>query len=128
MTESAEVVALSLPMQSRYIRLARLVGAGIADDLGVDIDGLDDVRLAIGEACGLATQFGATHLDLEFSVVDSTLTVRGAGSPGAEHRDVGADDEQITFVRQILDVACTEHELTLDGVGLSFSLSFTHGT
>ena len=128
MTEPAEVVALSLPTQSRYIRLARLVGAGIANDLGVDIDALDDVRLAIGEACGLAAQFGATALDLEFSVVDSTLVVRGAGSAGAGRPDVHADDEQIMLVRQILDVACTEHELTLDGSGLAFSLSFTHGT
>lgn len=128
MTEPAEVVALSLPTQSRYIRLARLVGAGIANDLGVDIDGLDDVRLAIGEACGLAAQFGATTLDLEFSVVDSTLVVRGAGPAGAVPADARADDEQIIFVRQILDVACTEHELTLDKSGLSFSLSFANGT
>lgn len=128
MTEPAEVVALSLPTQSRYIRLARLVGAGIANDLGVDIDGLDDVRLAIGEACGLAAQLGATSLDLEFSVVDSTLVVRGAGSASTELPSVEADDEQIMFVRQILGVACTEHELTLDGSGLSFSLSFAHVT
>lgn len=127
MTEP-EVVALSLPAQSRFIRLARLVGAGIANDLGVDIDGLDDVRLAIGEACGLAAQVGAAKLDLEFSVVGNTLVVRGAGSAGTGQPDVQADDEQITFVRRILDVACTEHELTFGESGISFSLSFTHGT
>jgi hypothetical protein len=126
MTEPDEAVALSLPAQSRYIRLARLVGAGLANDLGIDLDGLDDVRLAIGEACGLATQFGATAIDLQFAVTDSTLVVRGGGTTdGSSDRE--ADDEQLKLVRQILDVACTEHELSLDSSGLSFSLSFTHG-
>ena len=129
MTEPDEVVALSVPAQSRYIRLARLVGAGLANDLGVDLDGLDDVRLAVGEACGLATQFGATAIDLRFSVVGRTLVIRGAGTAdGDRSGGVAADDEQLKLVRQILDVACSQHELSLDESGLTFSLSFTHGT
>ena len=129
MTEPDEAVALSLPAQSRYIRLARLVGAGLANDLGIDLDGLDDVRLAIGEACGLAAQFGATTICLRFSVTDNTLTVSGGGTAdGSNIGNAPADDEQLKLVRQILDVACTEHELSLDSSGLAFSLIFTHGT
>jgi len=129
MTEPDEVVALSLPAQSRYIRLARLVGAGLANDLGLDLDGLDDVRLAVGEACGLATQFGATAIDLRFSVVGPTLVIRGAGTAdGDRSTSVAADDEQLKLVRQILDVACSQHELSLDETGLTFSLTFADGT
>jgi hypothetical protein len=128
MTEPDEAVTLSLPAQSRFIRLARLVGAGLANDLGIDLDGLDDVRLAIGEACGLAAQFGATAIDLRFSLVDSTLVVSGGGSAdGRTDGQPGADDGQVRLVRQILDVACAQHELTVDSSGLSFSLSFTYG-
>ena len=130
MTEPDEVVALSLPAQSRYIRLARLVGAGLANDLGLDLDGLDDVRLAVGEACGLASQFGATAIDLRFSVVGPTLVIRGAGAANGDRSTsvAAADDEQLKLVRQILDVACSQHELSLDETGLTFSLSFTYGT
>ena len=129
MTEPDEVVTLSLPAQSRFIRLARLVGAGLANDLGIDLDGLDDVRLAIGEVCGLAAQFGATAIDVRFSLVDSMLVVRGGGtSNGSADGFREADDEQLRLVRQILDVACAQHELTVDPSGLSFSLSFTHGS
>ena len=129
MTEPDEVVALSLPAQSRYIRLARLVGAGLANDLGVDLDGLDDVRLAVGEACGLAAQFGATAIDLQFWVAGRTLVIRGSGTAdGGRSASVPTDDEQLKLVRQILDVACSEHELTVDDHGLTFVLSFTHGT
>lgn len=129
MTEPDEVVTLALPAQSRYIRLARLIGASLANDLGIDLDGLDDVRLAIGEACSLATQFGATTIDLRFAVFDATLVVRGDGVPGPADVDGdAADDEQLKLIRQILDVACTEHELTVHDRGLSFSLTFTDGT
>ena len=129
MTEPDETVALSLNAQSRYIRLARLVGAGLANDLGIDLDGLDDVRLAIGEACGLAAQFGATAIDLRFSVTDNTLTIRGAGTTdGTLDGDSTGDDDQLKLVRQILDVACSEHELSLDSRRLEFTLIFTYGT
>ena len=51
MTDGADdVVSLELPAQASYLRLARLVGAGMASDLDFDIERLDDVRLAIGEA------------------------------------------------------------------------------
>lgn len=124
-----QLVTLSLPAQSRYIRLARLVGAGLANDLGVDLDGLDDVRLAIGEVCGLATQLGAATIHLRFAILDGTLVIRGDGMSGSGGvvQD-STDDDQIKLARQILDVACSEHELTLDEAGLSFTLSFTHGT
>jgi hypothetical protein len=126
MTEPDDVVSLSLPAQSRFIRVARLVGAGLANDLGIDLDGLDDVRLAIGEACGLATQFGATTINLRYSIVDGTLVVRGGGTNDGSTDD-NPGDEQLRLVRQILDVACATHELTVDSSGLSFSLSFAYG-
>ena len=68
----SEVITLHVPAQARYIRLARLVGAGLANDLDVDLDALDDVRLAIGEACALAVQFGAASIDMQFSLRDGT--------------------------------------------------------
>ncbi len=127
-----------MPAQARYIRLARLVGAGLANDLDVDLDALDDVRLAIGEACALAVQFGAASIDMQFSLRDGTLIVRGDGRrhesgnavqpTDPDHRSGSPDDEQLRLVRQILDVACAEHELTVDETGIAFSLTFTHGT
>ena len=138
MLDSDEVITLQVPAQARYIRLARLVGAGLANDLDIDLDALDDVRLAIGEACALAVQFGAAAIDMQFLLRDGTLTVRGDGrrhesdnageATDPDQRSDGADDEQLRLVRQILDVACAEHELTLDETGIEFSLTFTHGT
>jgi anti-sigma regulatory factor (Ser/Thr protein kinase) len=56
-----DAVGLNLPPQSRYIRIARLVGAGLANELGFGVDRLDDVRLAIGEACTRAVAVHRRH-------------------------------------------------------------------
>ena len=130
MIETDEVVTLRLPAQARFIRVARLVGAGLANDLGIDLEGLDDVRLAIGEVCALAAQFGATFVDLSFALDDNSLRVIGSGREevSAGGSADGVDDEHVRLVRHILDVACTEHQLTRDEDGLSFSLTFTHGS
>lgn len=130
MIETEEVVTLRLPAKARYIRTARLVAAGLANELDVDLDGLDDVRLAVGEACSLATQFGAAAIDLEFILADGHLQVRGEGRSAASSGTVETpvDDDQIRLVRQILDVACAEHEITRTDGELSFSLTFLHGS
>jgi len=126
MIETDEVVTLHVPAQARYIRVARLVGAGLANDLGLDLEGLDDVRLAIGEVCALATQLGADFLDLRFVVDDRGLGVSGSGRTDGVADPV--DEDHVRLVRQILEVACSDHELTRDDRGLSFSLTFAHGS
>ena len=129
MIETDEVVTLQLPAQARYIRLARLVGAGLANELGVDVDGLDDVRLAIGEVCALATQLGAALIDLQFELDAACLRVSGLGrTVGAAVADPSpVGDDHIKLVRQILDVACREHDLNVVDGRLSFSLTCTSG-
>ncbi len=46
--------ALTLPPATEQVRLARLVAGAAARRSGVDEDVLDEVRLAVGEACALA--------------------------------------------------------------------------
>lgn len=134
-----EHVALRLPAQAKYIRVARLVGAGLANDLGADLETLDDIRLAIGEVCALAVQVGAETVDLRFAVYDGTLRVDGEaptdppaallGDPTAEQLSAGAvgTDEHVALVEQILGVACSDHRVTRESTGLSFRLTFDHG-
>ncbi len=46
--------SLSIPPVAEQVRLARLVAGAAARRSGVDEDVLDEVRLAVGEACALA--------------------------------------------------------------------------
>lgn len=130
MIDTDEIVTLRLPAKARFIRTARLVAAGLANELDLDLDGLDDVRLAVGEVCALATQFGAVAIDLEFILTDGHLQVRGGGTSNGSNQtvDTPVDDDQIRLVQQILDVACAEHGITRTDGELRFSLTFVHGS
>lgn len=126
MTDDTHVVSLRVPAAANYIRLARLVGAGLANELGFDLDGLDDVRLAIGEACAIAVQDGAADIQLRYVLGDGRLDVTGEAPlrPGGQET---LDDDALKFADQVLDVTCRDHGLARDGSKVSFHLTFGHG-
>ena len=127
MTDRADaVVTLRLPGRPSYIRLARLVGAGLGNDLEFDIERLDDVRLAIGEACSLLVQSGAAEMELAYTTANGLLEVTAGGSP-PDGTVVEPDGELIELADQILAVACTEHRISRGGGPLSFWLAFDVG-
>ena len=75
------IVALSIPPDAEYLRLARFVAADAATRVGLDIDAIDDVRLAVSELCALLIDSGAT-IDLRFEAHAGRVEVEGRGSPG----------------------------------------------
>jgi serine/threonine-protein kinase RsbW len=121
----ADAVGLDLPAQSRYIRIARLVGAGLANELGFDVDRLDDVRLAIGEACGLAVHSGAVGMSLRYVLDQSSLTV--AVEAPIDGDDGHLDPEYLALVEQVLSVACSTHAIDRGDRRMMIRLTFSNG-
>jgi serine/threonine-protein kinase RsbW len=121
-----DAVGLDLPAQSRYIRLARLVGAGLANELGYGVDRLDDVRLAIGEACGLAVHAGAVALSLRYALDQTSLAVTvEAPTDQAGGR---LDPEYTALVEQVLTVACSTRSIERDERQMTIRLTFSDGS
>ncbi|HET8662080.1 MAG TPA: ATP-binding protein [Micromonosporaceae bacterium] len=54
-------VRLSFSPEPAHVRTARLVGVAVARRAGIDGDLLDEVRLAIGEACSRAVALHRRH-------------------------------------------------------------------
>jgi serine/threonine-protein kinase RsbW len=52
----ADVIELRLPARVEYIGIARLTVSGIANRLGLSFDEIEDLKLAVGEACTNAVQ------------------------------------------------------------------------
>lgn len=125
---TAGAVTVELPAQARFLRVARLVGSGLATDLDFDLDRLDDVRLAIGEVCALAVHAGAATLRVEYRVDGSQLIVDGTAPVTSTAGGIDGTSfvEQLVLVEQILGVACREHRVTRDGDSVSFRLAFEH--
>jgi serine/threonine-protein kinase RsbW len=123
---TSQGVIVTLPPQPRFIRVARLVAAGLANELGFGVDRLDDVRLAIGEACGLAVQVGAHQVTLSYLLGDGGLRVTIDADLGSAGDQLDAD--YVALVEQVLAVACSEHHINRDERRMSIRLSFTDGT
>lgn len=88
-------VELAFTPAPQYVRTARLVGVAVAQRAGVPEERLDEVRLAIGEACGRAVarhrQHGVTELVRVEMSDDGPYTVRVIDAAGGKAVPADAD-------------------------------------
>lgn len=88
---SSDIVELAIPRGHRHIATARLLAASIGADAGLDVDQIDDLRLAVDEAVAVvveaATPSEAATSDarvvLRFAADAGGVTVRVASGPDA---------------------------------------------
>ncbi|KNZ41339.1 ATP-binding protein [Acetobacterium bakii] len=77
-------IELSLPTKHDYVSLARLTIASVANNMGFSIGDVEDLKVAVSEACANAISFSMTTettYDLTYSVgeKDLTITVKDTG-------------------------------------------------
>lgn len=112
MPASAGSIELSLPADSRYMRLARLMASGVATTAGLPLEEVEDFRIAVDELCATLIEMGdGQPLRLVFDVADDSVIVRATTRMGD---DAVIDDERLMLSRQILDVVTDGHELAQD--------------
>ncbi len=107
---SDDTITLTVPALPDFVRLARLTVASVATKVGFDYDEVEDLRIAVGEACALL--IGSTG-------IDGTLTLTFDLQPGrveVEVRRTPADDvplgEGSELSTQILDAVVDEHRVS----------------
>jgi serine/threonine-protein kinase RsbW len=107
-------VELSLPPDSRYMRLARLMASGVASTCGLPLEEVEDFRIAVDELCSTLIEMGdGEAIRLAFEIRADVLVVEGRTLAG---RAPAPDDERLALSSQILDVVADGHELShLDG-------------
>jgi serine/threonine-protein kinase RsbW len=84
------VVRLQLPAHTRFLRLARLTATGVATDAGFDLEQIEDLRLAIDEACAVlldAAADGDLHITYRFRP-DGGVEIEGSTPAGDGSLDV----------------------------------------
>ncbi len=84
------VVRLQLPAHTRFLRLARLTATGVATDAGFDLEQIEDLRLAIDEACAVlldAAADGDLLITYRFRP-DGGVEIEGSTQAGEESLDV----------------------------------------
>ena len=109
-------IELKIPADARLLRLVRMLASGLATGAGFDVDELDDLRIAVDEACAqlIAHRAGASTLRVAYSVETAALrvevTVDGAGDGGGPPDLLPRD----TFSWQILGAVVDEIDERID--------------
>ncbi len=80
-----EVFKLSIPNKKEYVTSARLAATSVAGIHGFDIEKVEDIRLAVGEACnnvvlhGRGSQSIDIRIQMEGNQMEICVTDRGKG-------------------------------------------------
>ena len=112
-------VELRVPADSAFVSVLRTTSAGLAARLDFTLDDIEDLRMAVGEACAIVLSGADDGGDLtaEFWLGVGTITVRV--SAAAQRPVLTPDDD---FGWQVLSTLATETALLhSDGV-VSLSL------
>jgi serine/threonine-protein kinase RsbW len=88
---SAEAT-LTVPPDSRYLSVLRTAAAGLAAHLDFTLDDIEDLRIAVDEACALLLEQASPDASLrcEFGLTGHALTVRASAEcdqPAVPSRD-----------------------------------------
>jgi len=77
-TTGDDVVLLTVPADGGYLGVLRTATAGLAARLHFALDEIEDLRIAVDEACAmlLAIATRGAELECRFSVTDDALTVQ----------------------------------------------------
>jgi serine/threonine-protein kinase RsbW len=74
-------VSITVPAEPAYLRVVRLVAAGLASRLGFTIDQIDDLKIAVDELAAYLTGSKGRDGDLEvsFAVHEDRIEITGSG-------------------------------------------------
>lgn len=114
MTSPGDVVTLSVPAATGYVSLVRSVAAGLAARLDLDLDHVEDLRLAVSEACAVLLPLSADsgRIEVTLRVQDGGVAVDLQTATAAS--SVLADD---SFAWTVLEALADEVASTVtDGV------------
>jgi len=62
-----DTINLSLPSKPEYVSVARLTASFMASKIGFDIEAIEDIKLAVGEACNNAVMHSGTNETYQLS-------------------------------------------------------------
>ncbi len=105
-------VELRLPAESAYVAVLRMTTAGLAARLDFTLDDIEDLRMAVGEACALVLDSAEPGGDLHaaFDLSDGTIRV----SVSADSRG-GSEPDMDSFGWQVLTALTSEVETSREG-------------
>jgi serine/threonine-protein kinase RsbW len=73
-----DVITIKLPSKAEYVSIARLAASVISNTVGFDIEEIDDIKVAVGEACNNAVLHGKSEdevYEIAFKLSDEKIHI-----------------------------------------------------
>ena len=118
--EATEVVELKVPADPAYLAVIRTAAAGLAARLDLTLDEIEDLRIAVDEACAVLLERRAHEghdLRASFEIRPGALDVVITGPPGS------SDPERSEFSWSVLEALVGTVETGLGTSGRWIRLS-----
>lgn len=121
-TAGADDLNLRFPSDSSYLGISRLNATAVAAGGNFDIDELDDLRLAVGEAMAWLLSRGDSQalVDMRMTCTDGLFVL----SATVEGDSIG-DDEPDDLVHAILGATVDEYSVTSGPHGTSITVTLS---
>lgn len=128
-----EAINLSLPSKPEYVSIARLTASYIANQMGFDVEIIEDIKLAVGEACNNAIIHSGTEetYKIEFLNLSNELKIEvrdhGKGFSVEKYKKPNAEDLQenglgLFIIKSLMDQVDIE---SFEGSGTKIIMSKT---
>ena len=119
-----DIVEISVPADGAFVSVLRSVTAGLASRCDLTLDEIEDLRIAVDEACALLLPHAlpGTSIMVRFTLARGSLAIHAA-VPASE----GADPDQNSFAWTVLDALASTVSVAHDGSELAISLTKLRG-
>jgi len=113
-------VSLRVPAAGAYVSLLRTMTAGLAARLDFTVDDIEDLRIAVGEACALVLPRSVPGGDLEAEFHQTAETLTVSVRVTTEGR---TEPDYESFAWQVLSTLATEASVAGDGTRFEVTFS-----
>lgn len=101
-----DIINISLPSKPEYVSVARLTASYIASQMNFDIEDIEDIKLAVGEACNNVVLHSGSDSTYDMTIINNVAELK------IEIRDQGKGFEMGQYKHPSLDL------LQENGMGL----------
>lgn len=111
----ADEISVRFPAKPGYLYVSRLNASAIGTEAGLDVEELQDLRLAVNEAVGwlLLDADGDGHVELQMGTSQGVVTIRGS----RVHSGELPEREPDALVSAVLGATLDSYQVTKVGTG-----------
>ncbi|MGH2454404.1 MAG: ATP-binding protein [bacterium] len=107
---NVERVVMSIPARAEYVGVVRLAAAAIAGRMAFGYDEVEDLKVAVSEACSEAILSAGSLVEIQFEVFPDRLEILVAGGADRGEERAQESDMGLLLMRVLMDEVRTERQ------------------